>query len=157
MCFYPKQTDADEAMQGVNPIMRLWNGQKFCSTLMQSHTLWTSCLFGSPSDDWLWCISTLLTAGNFSSGTCLPMTNIQLGHGNMWSAHCVHTKQHSFPQKSTQAPVFGWNGTEGAPWPLQAIWDNTFLDPLFPDCPGQGQDGKDPTSTISDVTVILWS
>lgn len=81
VCFYPKQTDADEAVH-VNPIMRLWNGQKFCSTLRQSHTLGTSCLFGSPSDDWLWCISTLLTAGNFSSGTCLSYDKHPNSNGN---------------------------------------------------------------------------
>lgn len=54
----------------VNLIMRLWNVQKLCYTLMQSYTLWTSCLFGLFSDDWLWCFSTLLTAGNCSNGTC---------------------------------------------------------------------------------------
>lgn len=131
MCFYPKQTDADEAMH-VNPIMRLWNGQKFCSTLMQSHTLWTSCLFGSPSDDWLWCISTLLTAGNFSSGTCLSYDKHPNSNGNT----CLPTVSIRSSTVSPKVEHIGrlylvGTAPRGPRWPLQAIWDNTFLDPYF--------------------------
>lgn len=81
ICFCPKQTDVDEAMH-VDAIIRLWHGQKFPYTLMQSHTLWTSCLFGSSSGDWLWYISTLLTAGNFSSRTCLSYDKHPNSNGN---------------------------------------------------------------------------
>lgn len=81
MCFCPKQTDADEAMH-VDAIMRLWNGQKCPYTLMQSHTLCTSCLLGSSSGAWLWYISTLLTAGNFSRGTCLSNDKHPKSNGN---------------------------------------------------------------------------
>lgn len=52
MCFCPKQTDADEETR-VGALLRQGPGQKFPYTLMQSHTLRTSCLFGSSSDDWL--------------------------------------------------------------------------------------------------------
>lgn len=130
MCFYPKQTDADWAMH-VNPIMRLWNGQ-FCYTLMQSHTLWTSCLFGSSSDDWLWCISTLLTAGNFSSGTCLSYDKHPKSNGNM----CLPTVSIQSSTVSPNAEHVGCLGFVSSPprgpwWPLEAVWNNTFLDPYF--------------------------
>lgn len=76
----------------------LRDGQRV-ATLVCFHILWTSCLSGSPAQDWPWSISTLPTAGKISRGTCLSCDK-----------HCKqqreHVSVHHGPQKQSTLGVW---------------------------------------------------
>lgn len=61
---------AGRCSKACRSLMGLRDGQRV-ATLVCFHILWTSCLSGSPAQDWPWSISTLPTAGKISRGTCL--------------------------------------------------------------------------------------
>lgn len=125
----------------VNLIRRLWNVQKVCYTLMQSYTLWTSCLFGLFSDDWLWCFSTLLTAGNCSNGTCFSYDKDPESSSNMCLPIISAVQKKKKIKKPDHSPskwIAHWLSEPGCSttrtgpgWPLEAIWDNKSSDPQF--------------------------
>lgn len=105
----------------VNLIMRLWNVQKVCYTLMQSYTLWTSCLFGLFSDDWLWCFSTLLTAGNCSNGTCFSYDKDPESSSNMCLPIISAVQKKKKPKKTPQHSPSKWI----AHWSSELCWSTT--------------------------------
>lgn len=111
----------------VNLIRGLWNVQKVCYTLMQSYTLWTSCLFGFFSDDWLWCFSTLLTAGNCSNGTCFSYDRDPESSSNMClpiiSAVWKKKKIKKNPQHSPSKWIAHWLSELGCSTTRQALND----------------------------------
>lgn len=156
MCFCPKETDADEAMH-VDAVMRLGHGQKFPYTLMRSHTLRTSCLFGSSSGDWLWRISTLLTAGNLSRGTCFSYDTHPRSSENTCCPRCPREAARFL---RTQSVLGAWvppRHHRAAPLTFRGHTRWHIPGPLFLDCFGQGRHGNHPTSTRSDVTAIPFS
>lgn len=90
MCFCPKQTDVDEAMH-VDAIIRLWHGQKFPYTHMQSHThcehpvyLARPLLIGCGISAHYWQL------GIFPVERAFPMTNIQTATGTHVCPWCPY-------------------------------------------------------------------